>query len=157
MHISMKQLLFLTATLAVKDSAAFQSVQPQFIRVRTPGHLAMPITSSGSMKQVNSPHAQHQLSSHHQKNSYFSPLYAGKRTSSSDLNASSVADARLGTESSSSSSKLPFPIVLWRFTRPHTLIGSALAIPALHLLAAPTLRGAFTSTTALSALFAMLP
>jgi len=32
-----------------------------------------------------------------------------------------------------------FPVVLWKFSRPHTLIGSALAIPALHLLAAPSL------------------
>ena len=32
---------------------------------------------------------------------------------------------------------VPFWIVLWRFTRPHTLIGSALAIPSLHLLASP--------------------
>ena len=31
--------------------------------------------------------------------------------------------------------KPPLPLVLWRFTRPHTIIGSALAIPALTLLA----------------------
>jgi homogentisate phytyltransferase/homogentisate geranylgeranyltransferase len=53
--------------------------------------------------------------------------------------------------------KVPFPIVLWRFTRPHTIIGSALAIPALHFLAAPTLKDAFTTASAVSALFAMIP
>ena len=52
---------------------------------------------------------------------------------------------------------VPFPIILWRFTRPHTLIGSALAIPALHILAAPTYREAFAAKTAVSALFAMIP
>jgi homogentisate phytyltransferase / homogentisate geranylgeranyltransferase len=53
--------------------------------------------------------------------------------------------------------KLPFPLVLWKFSRPHTLIGSAIAIPALHFLAAPTLSAAFTSKTAASILYAMLP
>lgn len=58
---------------------------------------------------------------------------------------------------STSKEKIPFPIVLWRFTRPHTLIGSALAIPALHILAAPTYSQAFTKAAAISTLFAMLP
>jgi homogentisate phytyltransferase / homogentisate geranylgeranyltransferase len=53
--------------------------------------------------------------------------------------------------------KLPFPLVLWKFSRPHTLIGSAIAIPALHFLAAPTLSAAFTAKTAASILYAMLP
>lgn len=53
--------------------------------------------------------------------------------------------------------KLAFPVVLWRFTRPHTIIGSALAIPALHMLAAPTLKDAFTKASIISALFAMVP
>jgi homogentisate phytyltransferase / homogentisate geranylgeranyltransferase len=52
---------------------------------------------------------------------------------------------------------VPFPIVLWRFTRPHTLIGSALAIPALHLLAAPTLNDVFTVRCLISILYAMVP
>lgn len=50
-----------------------------------------------------------------------------------------------------------FPLVLWRFTRPHTLIGSALAIPALHILAAPTYQQAFSTAAATSTLFAMIP
>lgn len=53
--------------------------------------------------------------------------------------------------------KPPFPLVLWRFTRPHTLIGSALAIPALHLLAAPALGDAFTTTNAVALIYAMVP
>lgn len=52
---------------------------------------------------------------------------------------------------------VPFPIVLWRFTRPHTIIGSALAIPALHVLAAPSLAAAFTMKTAASIAYTMLP
>ena len=78
------------------------------------------------------------------------------------LKSSAVAAADAGGDDQSSSSaepttKLPFPIVLWRFTRPHTLIGSALAIPALHLLAAPTLADAFTATNAVAMLYAMIP
>jgi homogentisate phytyltransferase / homogentisate geranylgeranyltransferase len=53
--------------------------------------------------------------------------------------------------------KLAFPLVVWKFSRPHTLIGSAIAIPALHFLAAPTLSAAFTAKTAASILYAMLP
>lgn len=53
--------------------------------------------------------------------------------------------------------KIPFPLVLWRFSRPHTLIGSALAIPALHCLAAPTISSAFSFSNAISAVFAIFP
>lgn len=49
----------------------------------------------------------------------------------------------------------PFPIILWRFSRPHTLIGSALAIPALHVLAAPSLSQALPTLP--TAFYAMLP
>ena len=52
---------------------------------------------------------------------------------------------------------VPFYIVLWRFTRPHTLIGSALAIPSLHLLAAPTVSSIFTITHLYSILYATIP
>lgn len=53
--------------------------------------------------------------------------------------------------------KPPLPLVLWRFTRPHTIIGSALAIPALTLLAAPTYSAAFSTQAIGSMLFAMIP
>lgn len=53
-------------------------------------------------------------------------------------------------------------MVLWRFTRPHTLIGSALAIPSLHLLASPLSWSGFeTASTAshlvMSILYATIP
>jgi homogentisate phytyltransferase/homogentisate geranylgeranyltransferase len=54
----------------------------------------------------------------------------------------------------------PFPLILWKFSRPHTLIGSALAIPALHLLAAPSLSQAFFGSPRkllLSILYATIP
>ena len=47
--------------------------------------------------------------------------------------------------------------VVWRFTRPHTIIGSALAIPSLHLLAAPSVEAAFSTASGISILYAMLP
>lgn len=59
--------------------------------------------------------------------------------------------------SSESRKTIPFPIVLWRFTRPHTLIGSALAIPALHVLAAPSFASAFSIPTLISIVYAMVP
>jgi homogentisate phytyltransferase/homogentisate geranylgeranyltransferase len=68
--------------------------------------------------------------------------------------ASTTADV---TDLEDNIERPPFPIVLWRFTRPHTLIGSALAIPALHLLAASSLQTAFTWQTAASSLYAMVP
>lgn len=56
---------------------------------------------------------------------------------------------------------VPFPVVLWRFTRPHTLIGSAVAIPCLHLLAAPSSFGLSSSLWSWSLLnsilYAMVP
>ena len=54
-------------------------------------------------------------------------------------------------------STVSFLKVLWRFTRPHTLIGSALAIPALHIFAAPSFKEAFTVSTLISSIFAMIP
>ena len=68
-----------------------------------------------------------------------------------------LSSAVNGATDASNDKALPFPIVLWRFTRPHTLIGSALAIPALHLLAAPVLSDAFTTTNAVAMLYAMIP
>ncbi len=47
--------------------------------------------------------------------------------------------------------------IIWRFTRPHTIIGSAMAIPALHVLAAPTFKDAFTMTCAVSVIYATVP
>jgi hypothetical protein len=51
----------------------------------------------------------------------------------------------------------PFPIVLWRFTRPHTIIGSAIAIPSIFLLAAPTYQSFFTLRSFTSLLYAVIP
>lgn len=76
------------------------------------------------------------------------------------LHASNVGTVPAIPEESSSSSntkKVPFPLVLWRFTRPHTIIGSALAIPALHILAAPTYAAAFSMRSLASMVFAMTP
>jgi homogentisate phytyltransferase/homogentisate geranylgeranyltransferase len=66
----------------------------------------------------------------------------------------SATTAELG---GSRSNPLSFPIVLWRFTRPHTLIGSALAIPAIHALAAPSYSAMLSAPNLASMLYAMLP
>ena len=87
--------------------------------------------------------------------SYVSKVQQKRRMQSSSLlKAELVSDVN---ESFLKKDKVSFPVVLWRFTRPHTLIGSALAIPALHILAAPTFHDAFTVKTAISVLYAMVP
>lgn len=50
-----------------------------------------------------------------------------------------------------------FPLVLWRFTRPHTLIGSAIAIPSIFLLAAPTYHSFFTRRTFAALSYTIVP
>ena len=72
----------------------------------------------------------------------------------SKLQADAVADNMDSGEAADTASFLK---ILWRFTRPHTLIGSALAIPALHIYAAPSFKDAFTVSTLISSLFAMIP
>lgn len=68
-----------------------------------------------------------------------------------------ILETALADISSEESRKPSLPLVLWRFTRPHTIIGSALAIPALHLLAAPTYASAFSLRSLTSMGFAMIP
>lgn len=47
--------------------------------------------------------------------------------------------------------------VLWRFSRPHTLIGTMVCVPTLHLLAAPTLAAVCTAQFWASVGLALLP
>lgn len=85
----------------------------------------------------------------------FSNLHKDKREAApSVLEASSTA---IPSREEAGNAKPSFPLVLWRFTRPHTIIGSALAIPALHLLAAPTYSAAFSTRSLISMVFAMVP
>ncbi len=60
-----------------------------------------------------------------------------------------------GVETKTSSPS--FPLVIWRFTRPHTIIGSAIAIPSIFLLAAPTYQAFFTMRTLASLIYAAVP
>ena len=48
-------------------------------------------------------------------------------------------------------------MILWKFSRPHTIIGSALAIPSLHLLASPTLGIALSLPNLVACVGAMIP
>jgi hypothetical protein len=61
------------------------------------------------------------------------------------------------TDAGQKSKPPPFPIVLWRFTRPHTIIGSAIAIPSIFLLAAPTYQSFFTMRSFASLIYAAIP
>ncbi|GAX18200.1 homogentisate phytyltransferase / homogentisate geranylgeranyltransferase [Fistulifera solaris] len=67
----------------------------------------------------------------------------------------------VATESSALTSdvkpKPSFPTILWKFTRPHTIIGSAMAIPSLHFLAAPSIAAALSPLCWQSMLYAMIP
>jgi homogentisate phytyltransferase / homogentisate geranylgeranyltransferase len=72
-------------------------------------------------------------------------------------NANSLLESDNALFAADTSQRPSFPVILWRFTRPHTLIGSALAIPALHLLAAPTWASIWTTRHAFSILYALVP
>lgn len=74
------------------------------------------------------------------------------RALTSKLQASATT-AELG----GSSNRISFPLVLWRFTRPHTLIGSGLAIPAIHALAAPSWSALFSVPCLVAMVYAMIP
>lgn len=89
-------------------------------------------------------------------------------TNNGDLSASNNGDLS-GVTQQPQSTKVPeqtevvskqpdsFPLVLWRFTRPHTLIGSALAIPSIFLLAAPTYSSFFTLRSLVALVYAAVP
>lgn len=62
-----------------------------------------------------------------------------------------------GDSSATMAKSPPFPVVLWKFTRPHTLIGSALAVPALHLYAATSLEAALSVQNLLAVVYATVP
>lgn len=47
--------------------------------------------------------------------------------------------------------------VLWRFTRPHTFVGTALCIPSLTLYAAPPTAQVFTWRVLCAILWALVP
>eukprot|EP00535_Pseudo-nitzschia_heimii_P009299 CAMPEP_0197178268 /NCGR_PEP_ID=MMETSP1423-20130617/3604_1 /TAXON_ID=476441 /ORGANISM="Pseudo-nitzschia heimii, Strain UNC1101" /LENGTH=439 /DNA_ID=CAMNT_0042627975 /DNA_START=72 /DNA_END=1391 /DNA_ORIENTATION=+ len=72
----------------------------------------------------------------------------------SNNNRSSSNEANSRSRSRSFSS---FLTILWRFSRPHTIIGSALAIPSLHILAAPSYADALTIRSVCSMIYAMVP
>jgi len=63
------------------------------------------------------------------------------RSNSFTLMSSSAAslDESSSIKMKSKTNDISFPVLIWKFSRPHTLIGSAVAIPALHCLAAPHL------------------
>ena len=69
-----------------------------------------------------------------------------------------IDNSQKGLEETEAKKSLLDPLlVLWRFTRPHTIIGSATAIPALHLLAAPSFAAALSLPCLASMIYAMVP
>eukprot|EP00586_Coscinodiscus_wailesii_P013339 CAMPEP_0172508304 /NCGR_PEP_ID=MMETSP1066-20121228/210868_1 /TAXON_ID=671091 /ORGANISM="Coscinodiscus wailesii, Strain CCMP2513" /LENGTH=329 /DNA_ID=CAMNT_0013286225 /DNA_START=334 /DNA_END=1320 /DNA_ORIENTATION=- len=73
-------------------------------------------------------------------------------------NQTMISSGSMSNDQLSPSSTTPsFPLTLWRFTRPHTLIGSAIAIPSLHFFAAPNLKTALSSSMFLSLLICIVP
>ena len=71
---------------------------------------------------------------------------------------SSSASGNLNNNTGEATKSLSsFLSVMWRFTRPHTIIGSALAIPSLHILAAPSYAEALTVRSICSMVYAMVP
>lgn len=89
-----------------------------------------------------------------QSSSYLSSLNEQHHDSNTKLHETATTAV---VASKKMQSRPSFPVVLWRFTRPHTIIGSALAIPALHILAAPSYSEVFGLPTLISLIFAMVP
>ncbi len=73
------------------------------------------------------------------------------------LSESISSSSASNNTSDGSRSLSSFLSVMWRFTRPHTIIGSALAIPSLHILAAPSYAEALTVRSICSMAYAMVP
>lgn len=84
-------------------------------------------------------------------------IYKMPRPSMQPVQSSSTADGM--DEIEESTKDTPFLPILWRFTRPHTIIGSALAIPALHIysLSSYSLLRTHFGSIVKSALYAMIP
>ena len=78
-----------------------------------------------------------------------------RQSSFTHLTAESTMSGMNGE--STADEKPSFAKILWRFTRPHTIIGSAMAIPSIHLLAAPSLAAAFSTQNLVAILYAMVP
>jgi homogentisate phytyltransferase / homogentisate geranylgeranyltransferase len=107
-----------------------------------------------------STHHAHRILSPMHRHSHVQQQYRQSSPSSLvSLQAASTPAASdfAGNINDNSVNRPSFPLVLWRFTRPHTIIGSALAIPSLHLIAAPTLAAACTWTTVQSIAYATVP
>lgn len=89
------------------------------------------------------------------------PQPSSPRTATTSLYANNKSTAAQASSTAvpmdNNADRLPFPLVIFKFTRPHTLIGSAMAIPALHLLAAPSFAAAMAPNTWASMLYAMVP
>jgi homogentisate phytyltransferase/homogentisate geranylgeranyltransferase len=84
------------------------------------------------------------------------PLLHGQKTLARSRSKRPVATSTAAIDGDAASNP-PFWDVLWRFTRPHTLIGSALAIPAIHGLAATSLQSFFSPANLLAMLYAIVP
>lgn len=101
------------------------------------------------------------VSYHHHHHHHRSNIFRLSESVSSSANSNNSNSTTTTTNASASAGeskpKKSFLSILWRFTRPHTIIGSALAIPALHLLAAPSYADAFTVRSVLSMMYATIP
>jgi len=126
------------------------------------------LTSIKSLLVVNNFPTQYQFNSMCIRSSFSSSAISSHRRYHRRLNTFVLESV---SSSSTSSTKVPNNVgitktstkkksylsVLWRFTRPHTIIGSAVAIPAIHLLAAPTFSDACNLRTILSITYATIP
>lgn len=123
-------LIFLS--LLVRSSQGFQTSSNLGLTIKTTTHL--PIKSkltSSTTRQARKAHRYKSNARH-------------------KYSATVVDDESIHTNSN-------FLSVLWRFSRPHTIIGSALAIPSIHFLAAPTLSAVFSKSALSSILYALVP
>lgn len=89
-------------------------------------------------------------------NHRLSNLSVGEVIGDGALNGDSDDSSDENTKTKSKRS-VPFPVVVWRFTRPHTLIGSAIAVLSIFVLAAPTYQSLLTQRALASLAYATFP
>ena len=110
-------------------------------------------TSSRSMMVVSHPSARIIINDRRSRSSSNKISWQQLATADNE-DVQSLADVDVVEEEKK---ELSFPILLWKFSRPHTLIGSAVAVPALHCLAAPHLSSIFTVNVLKSCIISVFP
>mmetsp|Transcript_5348 Transcript_5348/g.11610 ORF Transcript_5348/g.11610 Transcript_5348/m.11610 type:complete len:447 (+) Transcript_5348:160-1500(+) len=142
------------------SSMAFSTPRPQSLTQRSSSSSPTAILKKNNCGQ----NARQQQSRSNHNNSILWNAASGSGEASISVNAANANAVGINGNTSSSPSSTSttkkssnFLHILWRFTRPHTIIGSAIAIPSIFLLASPTYADFFTGGAMKSLAYAAFP